>query len=98
VISTVCTDRGGTLAPRFLCQLCADSGEKKVYRGHEKRTRTGFIIGHEFTGTILSVGSGVQKFTPGDKVVSPFTRYPRSPPTIKKVLRRIVPVGNVSIV
>lgn len=37
VISTVCTDRG-TLAPRSLCQLCADSGEKKftedTKRGH----------------------------------------------------------------
>ena len=61
--------------PRSLCQSCTDSG-KKVYRGHEKTIRTGYIIGHEFTGTIMAVGSGVKHFKPGDKVVSPFTRYP----------------------
>ena len=72
VISTVCTDRR-TPAPRSLCQLCTDGGEK-VYLGHEKSARTGFIIGHEFTGTVISVGSGVKKFKAGDKVVSPFTR------------------------
>ena len=47
----------------------------KVYRGHEKRARTGFIIGHEFTGVILSAGSGVKNFKPGDHVVSPFTTF-----------------------
>lgn len=47
----------------------------KVYRGHEKIYKTGYVIGHEFTGIILDVGSGVQNFKKGDHVVSPFTRY-----------------------
>jgi Alcohol dehydrogenase GroES-like domain len=45
-----------------------------VYRGQEKRISTGYIIGHEFTGVVLSVGSEVKLFKQGDPVVSPFTR------------------------
>lgn len=48
-----------------------------VYRGYEKGTRTGYIIGHEFTGTVISVGCGVKTFKSGDLVISPFTRYRR---------------------
>jgi threonine dehydrogenase-like Zn-dependent dehydrogenase len=46
-----------------------------VYRGHEKKNRTGYTIGHEFTGEILFRGSRVRKFRVGDKVISPFTTY-----------------------
>jgi threonine dehydrogenase-like Zn-dependent dehydrogenase len=63
----------------------------KVYRGHEHKTRKGYIIGHEFTGTILSVGKGVKNFKSGDHVVSPFTRYSVGI-TVPDV---VVPVGNV---
>ncbi|KAL4867203.1 hypothetical protein BDV12DRAFT_171717 [Aspergillus spectabilis] len=50
--------------------LCGS--ELHVFRGHQP-SGTDFIMGHEFTGEITSVGSAVQKFKPGDRVVSPFT-------------------------
>jgi Alcohol dehydrogenase GroES-like domain len=68
---------------------------QKVYRGHEKRARTGYVIGHEYTGVILAVGSGVKKFKPGDHVISPFTRYDR---TQLSRLMRVARAENVSIV
>lgn len=43
-----------------------------MFRGHEP-AGTGFIMGHEFTGTIVDKGSAVSSFNVGDKVVSPFT-------------------------
>lgn len=42
------------------------------FRGIEK-TDPGFIMGHEFTGTVKEVGSQVKSVKVGDKVVSPFT-------------------------
>ena len=48
------------------------SSELHVFRGHQP-SPTGFIMGHEFTGTVAEVGSAVQTFQPGDAVVSPFT-------------------------
>lgn len=50
--------------------LCGS--ELHVYRGHQK-SPTGFIMGHEFTGQIVELGSEVKDFKVGDKVVSPFT-------------------------
>lgn len=50
--------------------LCGS--ELHVFRGHQP-SPTGFIMGHEFTGTIEEVGSDVTGFKKGDKVVSPFT-------------------------
>lgn len=50
--------------------LCGS--ELHVYRGHQK-SQTGFIMGHEFTGTVHSVGSSVTDFKPGDRVICPFT-------------------------
>lgn len=46
--------------------------ELHVYRGHE-RPQPGFIMGHEFTGTVVAVGSAVKSVAIGDKVVTPFT-------------------------
>lgn len=67
----------------------------KVYRGNEKPTRKGFIMGHEFTGVIVSVGSRVKNFKEGDQVVSPFTRY-----RVMGMRRDnfVVRAGNASIV
>ena len=31
------------------------------------------LQGHEFTGTVEEVGSGVKNFKKGDQIVSPFT-------------------------
>lgn len=47
--------------------------ELHVYRGLERGVDGGFIMGHEFTGTVVSIGEGVQTVTVGDRVVAPFT-------------------------
>lgn len=48
------------------------NSELHVFRGHQP-SPTDFIMGHEFTGYIHSIGSSVQNFKKGDKIVSPFT-------------------------
>ncbi|KAJ4316812.1 hypothetical protein N0V84_007680 [Fusarium piperis] len=50
--------------------LCGS--ELHIYRGHQP-SDTGFIMGHEFTGTVVQVGSAVKTIKIGDKVVAPFT-------------------------
>ncbi|CAG8937794.1 unnamed protein product [Penicillium salamii] len=50
--------------------LCGS--ELHVYRGHQP-SGAGFIMGHEFTGAVVEVGSEITKFKEGDLVVSPFT-------------------------
>ncbi|KAJ2981616.1 hypothetical protein NUW58_g6646 [Xylaria curta] len=50
--------------------LCGS--ELHMFRGHEP-ARTGFIMGHEFTGTVVAAGKGVRTVRIGDKVVAPFT-------------------------
>lgn len=50
--------------------LCGS--ELHVFRGHQP-SGTGFIMGHEFTGRVSSVGSSVTTVKEGDLVVSPFT-------------------------
>ncbi|KAK4150312.1 chaperonin 10-like protein [Chaetomidium leptoderma] len=44
-----------------------------LLRGLEKTETTGFIMGHEFTGTVVAAGKDVKTVNVGDKVVSPFT-------------------------
>jgi len=48
------------------------SRELHAYRGIQK-SETGFIMGHEFVGTVVEAGSGVKDIHVGDKVVAPFT-------------------------
>lgn len=43
-----------------------------MFRGHEP-TGAGFIMGHEFTGTVVAAGRAVRTVQIGDKVVAPFT-------------------------
>ncbi|KAI1167844.1 GroES-like protein [Nemania serpens] len=50
--------------------LCGS--ELHMFRGHEPAA-AGFIMGHEFTGTVVSLGKNVQTVKIGDKVVAPFT-------------------------
>ncbi|KAK3897872.1 putative zinc-type alcohol dehydrogenase-like protein YbdR [Staphylotrichum tortipilum] len=50
--------------------LCGS--ELHVFRGHQP-SPTGFIMGHEFVGTVVQAGSEVKTVAIGDKVVSPFT-------------------------
>ncbi|KAI0530122.1 GroES-like protein [Xylaria digitata] len=51
--------------------LCGS--ELHSFRGHEPTERTGFIMGHEFTSTVVAVGKHVKTVKIGDKVVAPFT-------------------------
>ncbi|RYP21505.1 hypothetical protein DL767_009239 [Monosporascus sp. MG133] len=51
--------------------LCGS--ELHVYRGHERDSGSGFIMGHEFTGIVVDVGKDVKSVKVGDKIVSPFT-------------------------
>ncbi|KAK2604442.1 hypothetical protein N8I77_007373 [Diaporthe amygdali] len=50
--------------------LCGS--ELHTFRGHAE-SDTGFIMGHEFTGVVVEVGSDVKTVKEGDKIVSPFT-------------------------
>ena len=50
--------------------LCGS--ELHVYRGHQP-SGTGFIMGHEFTGTVTETGSDIKNVKKGDKIVTPFT-------------------------
>lgn len=50
--------------------LCGS--ELHVFRGHQA-SATGFIMGHEFTGTVHEAGPSVESVAPGDAVVCPFT-------------------------
>ncbi|AEO69184.1 uncharacterized protein THITE_2119304 [Thermothielavioides terrestris NRRL 8126] len=50
--------------------LCGS--ELHVFRGHQP-SPTGFIMGHEFVGTVVEAGSAVTTVAVGDKVVAPFT-------------------------
>lgn len=52
---------------------CAEYySELHVFRGHQP-SGTGFIMGHEFTGTVEEIGSDVHTVQKGDMVVAPFT-------------------------
>jgi threonine dehydrogenase-like Zn-dependent dehydrogenase len=48
------------------------ASELHAYRGIQK-SETGFIMGHEFVGTVVKAGSEVKEIKIGDKVVAPFT-------------------------
>ncbi|GAW22337.1 hypothetical protein ANO14919_118740 [Xylariales sp. No.14919] len=50
--------------------LCGS--ELHAFRGNEV-VGSGFIMGHEFTGTVVAAGKQVQTVKIGDKVVAPFT-------------------------
>ena len=44
-----------------------------VYRGAEAGLDPGTVLGHEFAGEVLEVGSAVEGIAPGDRVVAPFS-------------------------
>lgn len=64
------------LSKAIWLSLCSNienpHSELHVYRGHQP-SATGFIMGHEFTGTVTQVGTEVKTVKVGDKVVAPFT-------------------------
>ena len=58
--------------PASIPDMTTAHRELHVYRGHQP-SPTGFIMGHEFVGTVVQAGSEVQSVSVGDKVVTPFT-------------------------
>lgn len=43
-----------------------------LYNGYIPTMKSGDILGHEFVGEVVEVGSGVKNVAPGDRVVVPF--------------------------
>jgi threonine dehydrogenase-like Zn-dependent dehydrogenase len=62
---------GDVIVQVRLAAVCGS--DLHVYRGLETGLDAGTVMGHEFVGEIAAVGPGVQRFRPGDLVVSPFT-------------------------
>lgn len=55
-------------------QLCAVCGsDLHVYHGREKGIDRHCVMGHEFLGEVVEVGSEVKQIQSGQRVVSPFT-------------------------
>ncbi len=51
---------------------CICGSDLHIYHGLVPDTRVGMTFGHEFTGIVVEVGSGVQKLKVGDHVLVPF--------------------------
>jgi threonine dehydrogenase-like Zn-dependent dehydrogenase len=43
-----------------------------LYNGNIPTMKAGDILGHEFSGSVVEVGSGVETLAPGDRVIIPF--------------------------
>jgi threonine dehydrogenase-like Zn-dependent dehydrogenase len=54
---------------------CICGSDLHLYHGLVPDTRVGMTFGHEFTGIVEEVGSGVQKLKPGDHVLVPFNIF-----------------------
>src|SRR5580693_8120474 len=57
---------GEVLIKVAACGICG-TDIKKIYQGYVEPPQ---ILGHELAGTVVAVGSGVTKWTPGDRVMS----------------------------
>ncbi|KAF3059227.1 putative zinc-type alcohol dehydrogenase-like protein YbdR [Daldinia childiae] len=63
-------DDGDIIVKVDATALCGS--ELHTFRGHQP-SNAGFIMGHEFAGTVVAAGNDVKSVKIGDKVVSPFT-------------------------
>ncbi|KAL3603013.1 hypothetical protein FPOAC2_07330 [Fusarium poae] len=70
--------------------LCGS--ELHLFRGVEP-TEPNFIMGHEFTGTVVEIGSAVKSVQIGDKVVSPFTASWMRPNSVPSRLEQAAKLG-----
>ncbi|HEV7331183.1 MAG TPA: zinc-dependent alcohol dehydrogenase [Flavisolibacter sp.] len=65
---------------------CICGSDLHLYHGLVPDTRVGMTFGHEFTGVVVEVGSGVQKLKVGDHVLVPFNIACGSCPFCKQEL------------
>ncbi|MGZ8544985.1 MAG: zinc-dependent alcohol dehydrogenase [Flavisolibacter sp.] len=65
---------------------CICGSDLHLYHGLVPDTRVGMTFGHEFTGIVEEVGSGVQNLKPGDHVLVPFNIACGSCPFCKQEL------------
>ncbi|UJR16876.1 hypothetical protein I4U23_003774 [Adineta vaga] len=65
-----CKDSTDVVIKVHITALCGS--DLHVYRGHEP-SETDFIMGHEFFGEVIEVGSDVKQFKMGDRIVVPFS-------------------------
>ncbi len=56
-------------------RACICGSDLHLYHGLVPDTRVGTIFGHEFTGIVQEVGSGVQRLKVGDHVLVPFNVF-----------------------
>jgi len=54
-----------------LAAICGS--DLHVWHGRETGLDQGTVMGHEFLGEVVEIGTEVSRFSPGDPVVSPFT-------------------------
>jgi threonine dehydrogenase-like Zn-dependent dehydrogenase len=52
------------------CGICGS--DLHVYHATHRTVERGFIIGHEYVGTVLAVGAAVREIAPGDRVLGSF--------------------------
>ena len=64
-------DSGDVIIKVDQCAICGS--DLHIYHDREKGCDHGTIMGHEFVGEVVEVGSGVRKHGIGSKVISPFT-------------------------
>jgi len=65
---------------------CICGSDLHLYHGLVPDTRVGMTFGHEFTGIVVDIGSGVQKLKVGDQVLVPFNIACGSCPFCKQEL------------
>ncbi len=65
------TDGGDVIVRTRMAAICGS--DLHVYHGRETGLDHGTVLGHEFMGEIVEIGSRVERFRVGDQVISPFS-------------------------